>query len=257
MTRNLKALGLALFAAFALCAVVASAASAQNGRLTSTGPVTLIGTETGGAEANQLSAFGFKTSCHLEAISAAEKATVSPHKKTTYTGHKYNVTPHVAIPSGAETITITPHYVGCTTSGFPTTVNMNGCDYVFHLTPTSGVDKYAVDATVDCPTGQHIEITVYANAAEHTANKPFCHVKILEKEGAFPGDTYTGLSATDNTNGTGTISGEVTGITAEKTSTSILCGSSEENATGSLKQDVLIEGRNAENKATSISLSHL
>jgi hypothetical protein len=44
---RLKTLGLALVAVFALSAVAASAASAQQGKLTSDGPVTLTITETG------------------------------------------------------------------------------------------------------------------------------------------------------------------------------------------------------------------
>ena len=47
MIRKFKTLAVALVAVFALGAVVASAASAQQGFLTSTGNVTLTGTETG------------------------------------------------------------------------------------------------------------------------------------------------------------------------------------------------------------------
>lgn len=47
MIRNLKALGLALVAAFAMSAVTTSVASAQQGTLTSDGPVTLKTNELG------------------------------------------------------------------------------------------------------------------------------------------------------------------------------------------------------------------
>ena len=93
MARNLKALGLALFVVFALSAVAASAASAQVGKLTSDGPVTLFGTQTGEAKNNALIAFGGETTC----------------TKASYTAHKYNVTPHDDIPSGESSITITPN----------------------------------------------------------------------------------------------------------------------------------------------------
>ena len=93
MTRNCRTLfGLSLIAAIVLSAAITSVASAQaNGRLTSIGNVTLKGTEIEGIP-NALTAFGLKTLC----------------PGSTYIGHKYNITPHTFIPSGAETITFTP-----------------------------------------------------------------------------------------------------------------------------------------------------
>jgi hypothetical protein len=58
MTSKLKTLGLALVAAFAIGAVAASAASAQNGIFTSDGPATLIGTQTGTEFENLITVFG-------------------------------------------------------------------------------------------------------------------------------------------------------------------------------------------------------
>lgn len=246
MIRNLKALGIALAAAFALSAVAASAASAETGQgtLTSDGPVTLHGVHTGEESANALTAFGGETRC----------------PNATYTGHRYNVTPHEPIPVPAKTITITPHYGHCTSLGFPSTVDMEGCDYVFHIKGTSTPlvsDKYNVDATVDCPPGKHITLTIYSSVHNHTVtNKPFCHITITEKEGTYPSDAYSGLVATDTTNGTGDITGTVSNITAHKKSPtgSILCPEETTN-TAALKQDVTISGKNAAGGATSISLS--
>jgi hypothetical protein len=245
MIRNLKALGLALVAVFALSAVVASAASAQNGILTSTGPVTLIGTQTG--TANQLSAFGGTTTCS--------------NTTTKYTGHKYNVTPHTFIPNNSSTFTVTPHYMGCTSkigaAIFPTTIDMNGCDYDFHLEGTTpGVDTYTLKAFVTCPTGQHITITIFATAAKHTANEPFCDITITENAGG-----YVGLHATETTSPTKkvVINGEIKElISADKSSPtgSILCPTESTN-TASLVQDVELEGKNEAGSTTGISLSHL
>lgn len=58
--RNLKALGLAAVAVLAFSAVAASAASAQQGKLTSDGPVTLTGEDTG---VNFFKAFGSEVRC--------------------------------------------------------------------------------------------------------------------------------------------------------------------------------------------------
>jgi hypothetical protein len=245
MIRNLKALGLALVAVFALSAVVASAASAQVGTLTSTGPVTLIGTQTPvekPTEKNVLTAFGSTTDC--------------PNAK--YTGHKYNVTPHTFIPNDVSTVTITPHYGVCTTSpgSLPTTIDMNGCDYVFHLEGTTpGVDTYTIRATVVCPVNQHITVTVFATATKHAENIPFCDLTITENAAG-----YLGLHATDTTNGKIDISGTITGITAHKVrlNESILCPKVAETTNeATLAQDVTIEGKNEAGGSTSISLSHL
>jgi hypothetical protein len=95
MIRNLKALGLALVAVFALSAVAASAASAQQGFITSTGPVTLDGVEDGTNyfEIHNLEPFGkVRVEC----------------PGSTFKGHEVGSTK--GIPSGAKTATITPNY---------------------------------------------------------------------------------------------------------------------------------------------------
>jgi hypothetical protein len=244
MTRNLKALGLALVAVFALGAVVASAASAQVGTLTSTGPVTLIGTQTGAASANQLTAFGGTTQC----------------ANVKYTGHKYNVTPHTFIPNDVSTFTVTPHFGTCTSkigaTSFPATVHMNNCDFVFHLEGTTpGVDTYTVKSTIEGgpPSPCFIDVTVFATAAKHTAGESFCNLLITPNAAG-----YLGPHATDTTNGKVDFSGEITGLTVDKESPtgSILCPEETTNA-GKLSQDITFEGKNEGGIATSISLSHL
>src|ERR1044072_3755126 len=81
MIRNLKAPGLALMAVFALTAMAASTASAQQGTLTSDGPVTLIGTETGEPNDNSISMFGTTIRC----------------PGSTHTAHHSNGSPHTTI----------------------------------------------------------------------------------------------------------------------------------------------------------------
>ncbi len=191
MIRNLKVLGLALMALVALSAVAATAASAANGTLTSDGPVTLTGTQVETTEkTNDLTALGSYTIC----------------PKSTYHGHKYNVTPHVLIPSGAETVTITPTYVNCTSSvlKLATTVKMNECDYVFHLQETTGAaDTYGILATVVCPVGKHIEVTIGSGAND-------CTITITENAAG-----YKGLDVTDQTNGHLLIKGTIENITVD------------------------------------------
>lgn len=242
MIRNLKVLGLALVAVFAFSAVASSAASAANGRLTSDGPVTLVGTNNAGTVNALTAEFG------------TEKTEIEC-PNVLYTGHKYNVTPHELIPSGAETVTLTPHYGVCVakkgTETFPATVDMNGCDYVLHLLETTAtpVDTYGVLATIEgCPTGSHIEITVFAPGnTSHTI--PVCHIKIEENAAG-----YTGLDATDTTNGKIDLTGTATGISASRSGIGCTTAST---TTAKLDLNVLGEGKNSKGEATSIGLSHL
>jgi hypothetical protein len=239
MTRNLKALGLALVAVFAIGALAAAAASAQNGMLTADGPMTLKGTLTGEELANATTMFGQKTTCP-EAI---------------YTAHKYNITPHEKILSGETTITVTPHYGICKLPGtlFKTTVDMNGCDYVLHLTKTTGVaDQYAITTTIVCPTGKHIVMTLFTNEEFHKVKKEsFCHITLTEAA------SYDGLVATDTTNGSIDITGTIENIEADKefivgtdTHKGILCPK-ETTKTGILHVDMNVKDTNG----TSIGIS--
>jgi hypothetical protein len=235
MIRNLKVMGLALVAVFAFAAMSASAASAQNGKLTSTGPVTLDGTEIAGAT-NSFTAFGAEVKC----------------PGSTITGHKYNVTPHELIPSGAETATLTPDIIqpncvaieGGTTH--KATVTMNGCDYVLHIgeTDTSKPDTYKTTVTVVCPAGKSIIVDVYFSASNE--NLKVCEITVGPQTPSGP------PTLTDETNGHLTLNGTYTEIHASRSG---VCGnSSEEHA--QFHANFTITGTNAAGESTSISLSH-
>ena len=241
MIRNLKAQGLALMAVFTLTAMAASTASAQQGTLTSDGPVTLIGTETGEPNDNSISMFGTTIRC----------------PGSTYTAHKYNVTPHTVIPSGATTATITPHYNPCEVPGVGTaTIDMNGCDFVLHLGETTGgvAGTYGVTADVVCPAGKQIEITIWTSGTPHT-NATFCSID-------FPAQTgLKGAHATDTGNGHIDIKGTFEGITATKTlhGGGLLCPH-QHTAEAKFNIDVTVKGSTGgtipPGTETKISLSH-
>jgi hypothetical protein len=228
MIRNLKVLGLAVMAMCALGAMTASVASAQ-GKLTSEtgGAVTLTGLNTIPfvTGQNALTAFGGKTEC------------AAPH----YTGHKVNVTPHVAIPSGSTEATITPHYGKCTTTSsegtFPSTVDMNGCDYRFQLGGVVGgvVGTYAVNAFVVCPKNTHIQVTLFADSGHFFR---VCTVTIIHKTTA-----YTGLHATNTSGGHVGIHGTIKGITATRSGG---C-SHQEDKLAELHLDITTEATNGDN----------
>jgi hypothetical protein len=240
MIRNLKVLGLALAAVFALSAVAATAASAQVGTLTSTGNVTLTATENAGQK-NAFTAFGgIEIEC----------------PGTIYTLHKLNETPHKFIPNDVSQATITPHYKEpCVTKpgNFPTTIDMNGCDYSMTLGTTVVANQYNTIFHVVCPGTNQITVTVFTNATKHAEKKPFCtiHIGTQTPTGTMP-------TATDNLNGQIQLNGTVKGIAAQRTNDEdpLLCAATQ-TATAEYHINVTATGKNEAGGATAVSLSHL
>jgi hypothetical protein len=239
MIHNLKILGLALVAVLAFSAIAASAASAQNGKLTSTGPVTLVATEIAG-KVTALTAFGGKVECF----------------GTVITGHKYNVTPHTFIPSGAETVTLTPDYntdvcfaeetVGG--GGHFATITMNECDYVLHLGTTTGVtDQYNVTADIVCPEKKSIIVDVYFSSMPNNENLKVCEITVGPQAG------LAGATATDTTTGDLTVNGTFKKIKSSRSGAGCTTKATEE---GEFHINVTVKGTNEAGGATSVSLSH-
>jgi hypothetical protein len=147
MTRNLKALGLALVAVFAVSAMTASAASATDLFTVGNGKSALM---TGISHTSEFKitpngpSFNCTTARYAAtAVHKASEATVD----TLYEG-KVNATPHNAECSASV--------------GSITAVDMNGCDY--DLTGNTNAEDPPVvgkDATihVTCPVGKVIQIT--------------------------------------------------------------------------------------------------
>ena len=110
MTRNLKALGLALIAAFAMSAVAASAASAVNHHFTGTAGDALT-TESIGEQV-------------FESTTGEEKGYKCPTVKTV----------KGTVPEGTVTsVATTPEYEGCKSFGppGPAKVKQEECEFVF------------------------------------------------------------------------------------------------------------------------------
>jgi hypothetical protein len=148
MTRNLKALGVALVAVFAMAAMAASAASAvQVDHFTSLEAKTIV---TG--------------------VSHDNKFTVTPSTSFECTTSKFYGT----FLNGATEATAEPVYEGiknetphtnpkCTASIGQVTVHMNGCDYNLTATTSNehptGSGKFDAPVWIICPVGQEITIT--------------------------------------------------------------------------------------------------
>lgn len=233
MVHTLKVVCLSLVVVFALGSAGAAVASAQ-GKLTSDGPVTLKSTETGPEKSNAWTMFGLRTECPGSVM----------------TGHKFNVTPHVLIPSGESTVTITPHYVNCKFIvgglSFPATIDMNGCDYVVHLGAAG-----AVTFDIVCPAGKEITETLWTNSSDHAnAATPMCVLHFKEQKG------IAGVTASNGAGGVVNIAGTLKNIHALKTKTThgLLCPEAT-TSTAEIDMDITVRGFNAAGEQTGISLS--
>lgn len=146
MTRKLKALGLGLFAAFAMSAVAASSASAEKKMFHSDVEQTVVtGKDTGGEDQTKFIAGGKTITCET----------------TLYEGTTNEKT--------VSELTITPTYSNCHAEGpfgnVTTHVEMNGCDYKFTLeegtTNTGGETEHTHGPVhVVCPDEKEITIQV-------------------------------------------------------------------------------------------------
>ena len=158
--RNLKALGLALVAAFAMSAVVASAASAAEFRAEST-PVTLTGAQEG------------------QDVFETDAGEVECTEAT------YHGTQSV---SPAASVEVAPTYSGCSALfGTPAEVIPNGCKYRFKITSETSATTSHGTVDIVCPVGKEITVTVKGTFGSSTHK---CTVHIPSQNG-IAGITYT------------------------------------------------------------------
>jgi hypothetical protein len=225
MIRNLQILGLALVAIFAMSATAASAAS--QGELTSDGSVSLTGTDS--------------TAFRIKFIKEQEY-----YCHTHYTIGKEDVTPHGFVTGSLTTLTMAPQFSDCEmvigANEGPGTFTMNGCDFLLHIGKgEAGV--YGTTLDLICPAGNVVEFHSYSNESHTTT---VCTFKLGAQTG------LTGATAKNTGEGI-TLNGTFKGI--HDTRTGLLCGGTLESKEAELEIDALITGKNAEGKATSISLT--
>jgi len=201
MTRNLKALGLALVAVFAMSAMAASAAQAESTAYLTAGsaekPVTIEGVQT---TANVFGRSGRTVTCETANFAGG------------------------TVEGSVTELTVVPEYANCHSvvlgTKFPATVTMNSCDYQF--TGTKVGSAYTVRSDLECSKdGDQVEIHVYSNA-EHTS--VLCTIDIPEQ---------TNLDTITLTNSSGVTPDDVNadinvgGITSTETNPGLLCGPTE------------------------------
>ncbi|HEY3435313.1 MAG TPA: hypothetical protein VGK41_06645 [Solirubrobacterales bacterium] len=168
--RKLKALGLAMGAMAALVAVMAPAAQAQTGVLTAQQfPAIVTGEQAPGVSFD----IGEPPLQQITCNARLDATLVGP----------------------TDPVTFTPTYGPCLSdpAGTPTTVTLNGCDYLVGFTkpgttgwgPTTG----AMQAWINCPVGQQIEIHVYENSVRHQENVSTCTYDIAP-QGPVPAGVH-------------------------------------------------------------------
>jgi hypothetical protein len=217
MIRSIKAaLGLSLLAILAVSAMGALSASATtNGHFFSHSPSSKTGFHTvvegtGTTHSTKLTGWFTEISCH--------SATYSVH--------------HISVKT-VQSLTVTPHYTNCTSSGVAH-VRMNGCHYVF----TSRTPPGHATAHFVCPAGKKAEV-------EDTASGS------LMKFGAQT-PTAGGVTYTNSPDGSVTVNVTAEGIHGECHGGCQLFGT---NRTSTLTGAAVVRGYDTETGLTT-SVTH-
>ncbi len=179
---SIRMLGLALVAVFAMSAVAASAASAAQFH----------------AGASPASATATNEGAHV--FTAGQVGNISC-STATFKGE--------LVTTPASTLEVLPTYSSCTFLGLPTTVNMNGCKYLFN-TPTGS--PFTGTVSVRCPKvgGVRKVITFEVGACKvEVPGHPAEGLEPAENQGLGT-VTYTNNGSTPNRSVT--VAANVTGI---------------------------------------------
>lgn len=225
MKRNLKGLGLAIVAVLAMAAMAATTAQAEtNSQVTSaSSPWTMDGFQT---EEHVFTRTGNEVTCETANF-------------------------HAEGENGDTTITVTPEYKQCHTTGpfgetWPVTVTMNKCDYVFHLFGETRAEPehghtFTATADVDCENqGESITIDIYTSHNNHTTDNRLCTLHVPEQNG------LTTIDLTNKAAGSSTPVNwieadlEIDGISSTRTG-SFLCGAAND-AGGELHGTAALKG---------------
>ncbi|HWT31261.1 MAG TPA: hypothetical protein VN240_09590 [Propylenella sp.] len=163
MTRIFKMLGLSLAAAFATAAVAANAASAMNFTAAKY-PTTLTGSQ---------------TSSHVFQIGSL-KVTCATEKTTG------------VLTASSETVSLSPAYEGCESSGLKAEVQPNGCSYLIYAPPAES-EEGSLD--IACPKGKSMLITALTCTIIVNAQVTPKHVYVWNTDEDIDiGETLTSVS---------------------------------------------------------------
>ncbi|HEX5927925.1 MAG TPA: hypothetical protein VFY48_00875 [Solirubrobacterales bacterium] len=170
MIRKLKLLGALAGAVLATSAVMASAAQAETGVLTTPQFPAIV---TGDQPFGQVFDIG---NGPLQRITCGSKLDATLFGPT-------------------DPVTFQPTYNNCVSDPgqTPVTITMNGCDYVVGFTKPGSTGSPAATGTMhawlNCPVGQQVEIHVYLDQFQHAANVSTCTYDI-GPQGPVPAGVY-------------------------------------------------------------------
>lgn len=206
MTRNLKVLGLALVAMFAMSVVVASAASAAVFK-NPEGKSAKI-------EASQIGTHVF----------SVEGSNVECENAT--------FTSEGEVASGTTVVRVTPVYTGCKAFGFlNATITTTGCHYDIHMTTETSSVTFDGHIAVVC-TGAN-KITIVAGTCEATVGSQEGLTEVMSKN--RPAETPDDI----------VLEANVTGIKTNKVKDGFLCPlSGTGETTGTYVGDTKVIGKN-------------
>jgi hypothetical protein len=208
MTRNLKALGLALIAVFAMSALVASAAQAE---------FTFTGWETNESTHVHTTFKSAQTGAFSDAFQVTSGKTAlrcqsANGEGTSTTGDDATVTLAVIYSSNCSAAEIQN----------TATVEPTSCHFRFHVTGKHTEHEYTGTADVFCTTpGDSIHVTIWTSTNHSGA--PTCEITIPEQNG-INGITYTNI--TGGAKKTIQVDINATNVTTNMTKGGILCGES-------------------------------
>jgi hypothetical protein len=197
MTRNLKALGLALVAVFAMSAMAASAAQAEGV------------SELTPQENKHVIITGEQIGKHVFITAAGQELTCETAK---FDG---------TINGNSTTLTVEPTYSNCHTTfpKLPATVTMNGCDYLFHGQLTNPANTFKASVDIVCPSPGGVESTIEVHIYNDTAHTELLCTLTIKGQ---TGKTTNTLSNVAGTPDDVKLVSAVTNV--ETTSHQALCG---------------------------------
>lgn len=170
MNKKLKLLGAMVGAVLAMSAVLASAAQAETGALTTPVYPSIVTGQQQGGPTFDIGDPWFQTITCQSNLDATLFGPTDP-------------------------VTFKPTYNNCVSdpAQTPVTITMNGCDYTVGFTKpgTTGTPftTGTMQAWINCPAGQQIEIHVYKDAFDHAANLSTCTYDI-GPQGPVPAGIY-------------------------------------------------------------------
>jgi len=209
MNRNFKAIGLALVAALAMTAALASGAQAQIKVTVGSSPAWSTGEVTEHPNIGQN---------HTFTLSGGQKLSCEEIRFT------------ATVTNGATSSIVVPTYHKCTvvigSEIHLATITLNDCVYVFHggVEVSGGTTFKEVEVDLVCPTGKEVEVHVYKSATTET--EELCTYKIAPFINNRGNETHNVAGSPDNI----TITGTVSGIATTRTG-SLLCGAASTTGT--------------------------